>query len=173
MFFALAYIDYMKKNKAKLLVIILAIALFFITLFIILNSALDFETSHASSGVIVDIIVPDSAKDVLIDYKTPEYYIRKAAHFLEYAVLGCAVVGFAIAFSDYRRSKFNFLGFELFYVLSIAVLDEHIQSLSDRSSLTGDILLDFAGALTGIVLIHFIFYIIKRKKSKNRKNAEE
>jgi len=53
------------------------------------------------------------------------------------------------------------------------VFDEHFQSFSDRSSSTVDIFIDFAGALTGIVLIHFIFYIIKRKKSKNRKNAEE
>ena len=40
-----------------------------------------------------------------------------------------------------------------FYVLLVAVLDEHIQSFSDRTSSTGDILLDFIGSLTGFAAV--------------------
>ena len=70
------------RNTAEIFIVVFAIFSVLLTVFILSNSLLDFEASHKSSGAIVDIIIPDDAKDVLIDDKTPEYYLRKCVHFL-------------------------------------------------------------------------------------------
>lgn len=167
---AVIYYFYMKLGNVKIWVIVLSLALIGITVFILSNSLLDFEASHSSSGAIIDTIMPDGTKDVLIDDKTVEYYVRKAAHFLEYSLLGFAAISLSFVLTSLTKQNV-YVGFSLFYVLAIAVLDEHIQSLSDRSSSTFDILLDFSGSLFGILLSSVIFFCIYRSKYGKKQSA--
>ena len=155
-----------RLGKAQIFILIFAVLSILITLFILSNSLLDFETSHQSSGVIVEVIIPDDAKDVLIDDKTPEYYLRKCVHFLEYAALGYSVMSMLAALAFQSEKRRLCISCVMFYTLFIAVFDEHLQSFSDRSSSTSDILLDFAGALFGILIAVLLYFIHKKIRQK-------
>ena len=154
------------RNTAEIFIVVFAIFSVLLTVFILSNSLLDFEASHKSSGAIVDIIIPDDAKDVLIDDKTPEYYLRKCVHFLEYAMLGFAVMSFFGALSRKKESGRLHIGGVMCYTLFIAVLDEHLQSFTDRSSSTFDILLDFSGGICGILISLVVFFVVVNKLKK-------
>jgi len=138
-------------------------AILIFTLFIFGNSFAGYDMSHDTSNSISEIILPDKYSDsekVLL-------IIRKMAHLIEYAALGMAVMQFAkYVEKDYRKKLY---ALACFYVLFVAVLDEHIQSFSDRTSSTGDILLDFFGALIGfaiVLVVHFIYEKFKNKKER-------
>ena len=157
-----------KLNKVKIFTVAFALLSILITLFILSNSLLDFETSHKSSGAIVDVIIPEDAKDVLIDDKTPEFYLRKCVHFLEYAALGFVVMSLSATLARCKGNRRLYIGGVMCYTLFIAVIDEHIQSFSDRSSSTFDILLDFSGGMFGIFLSFILFYVLLNKIEKKR-----
>ena len=80
---------------------------------------------------------------------TYEAFVRKCAHFAEYAVLGaeCAAITVLLA----RRVASPHLWACLFAVLAIAVADEYAQAFAGRTSLAVDVVIDFSGALAGIV----------------------
>ena len=86
------------------------------------------------------------------------HIIRKCAHFTEYAVLGMTVV-FAVGekLKTVKRIIPVALGICAFY----AATDEiHQHFVPNRMGTVADVLLDSAGALTGILL----FLLITRKK---------
>jgi VanZ family protein len=139
-----------------------------ITVFIFSNSFKGYDASRYASDAVSNIILPH-------EYATSEtasLLVRKFAHLFEYAALGMAVMQFAkYVEKDYRKKLY---ALACFYVLFVAVLDEHIQSFSDRTSSTGDILLDFFGAIIGfaiVITIHFIF--VKLKNIKERRSLVE
>lgn len=90
-------------------------------------------------------------------------YIRKFAHFFEYAVLAF------FASRAFWSSSVNFLRrfwsiFAFLFVLIIASTDEYNQSFNiARTGSIYDVLLDCAGGITMIVL----FWFFTRKASKN------
>ena len=106
---------------------------------------MDYVASHDASGNVAVIFT-----DKVADKETLELIVRKSAHMIEYAFLGVPVI--CMSLRIYDRYKKPLLGFSLFYVLAVAVTDEHIQSFSDRTSSTGDIILDFFGAMIGFLL---------------------
>lgn len=72
-----------------------------------------------------------------------EHYIRKLAHFCEFALLGLLLCR---SFSAFGVKNFAATGYILFLGLLTAVIDEYIQSFSPgRGSMVKDVLLDFAG----------------------------
>ncbi len=145
------------SNAIKIMLISCVILL---TAFIFLNSGMDYTASHDSSQHIVSIISPDAEMQT----ESVEILIRKAAHLVEFAFLGAVVLCLAKEISN--TYGVNTLGFACFYVLAIAVADEHIQSFSDRTSSTYDIILDFIGALIGFLavwLVMKVYGVIKRK----------
>lgn len=87
--------------------------------------------------------------------------LRKAAHFSEFACLGVLLAGF------FRRRN---LGTAALCGLLSACVDESIQLFSPgRSSSLVDVWIDFAGVLTGIVLLHF-GHILWKKTRKTHKS---
>ncbi|MBE6933614.1 MAG: hypothetical protein E7462_00950 [Ruminococcaceae bacterium] len=141
-----------------------------ITLGIFINSCENTTVSYQSSGMIAQVIPSGDGADMV----SREILVRKAAHLIEFAVLGIAVIGLVL----FERSRFqrSVYGLALFYVLAVAVADEYIQSFSDRTSSTGDIVLDFLGALIGfgcVLLVHFIVRQMKKRKQSCRQNACE
>ena len=100
--------------------------------------------------------------------ETASLIIRKFAHLLEFAALGFTVMVFVECVKNDYRKKLHSTA--LFYVLVVAVLDEHIQSFSDRNSSTDDILLDFCGGLIGFFLAWLIALAYRKFKQQYLKN---
>ncbi|WP_195513619.1 VanZ family protein [Turicibacter sanguinis] len=93
----------------------------------------------------------ESQREIL--YKKVHYIVRKSAHFFEYAVLG----GLAFwMFQGFRVSFWNQVIYSLFMILSVAVMDEYLQSFVARTSSVSDILIDFSGGMTGILILYLI-----------------
>lgn len=138
-----------------------------ITVFIFSNSIRSYDASRNTSDAVSEIILPN-------EYATNEaisLLIRKIAHLVEYAALGCAVMLVVLAFRNDAGKMLYGTG--LFYVLAVAVIDEHIQSFSDRTSSTGDIILDFGGALIGFLVSWLVVKLytarIRRCKKTDRR----
>ena len=94
---------------------------------------------------------------------TYEAFVRKTAHFVEYAVLGAECAGLAIALS--KRVISPYLWMSLFAVLMAAVLDEAVQSFTGRTSLVSDVLLDFTGGLVGIAVVLLVVALVFKRNS--------
>ena len=109
---------------------------------IFLHSAMPAAASNAESGgvlAVVQMILPWITHGVL----------RKAAHFLEFAVL-------------HGARNFTLAKPMLFAVLT-AMTDETIQAFTPgRNCALSDVWLDAAGALTGAVLLWLIFKLRKK-----------
>ena len=151
-------------SKRKFRYEILLVLIFAITLFIFGNSIVGYDMSQNTSNSVSEIILPDkySGNETIL------LIIRKIAHLVEYAMLGFSVMLFVKCVEVNCGKKLYASAF--FYVLLIAVLDEHIQSFSDRTSSTGDILLDFFGTLIGFTIVLSLFFIfVKRKNMKKLK----
>lgn len=93
----------------------------------------------------------ESRREIL--YKKVHYIVRKLAHFFDYAVLG----GLAFwMFKEFRLTFWNQVIYSLFMTLSVAVMDEYLQSFVARTSSVSDILIDFIGGITGILILYLI-----------------
>lgn len=91
-----------------------------------------------------------------------EFFVRKAAHFCEFGLLGCEL---ALLFWLRGGLSFQNLCNSAFAALLSAVTDETIQIFSGRGSQVQDVVLDFCGAVTGILFISFIIQLIEKQKN--------
>ena len=89
-----------------------------------------------------------------------EHFVRKSAHFCEFGLLGCELI---LLFWLRSGVHFQNLCNAAFAALLSAVTDETIQSFSGRGSQVLDVVLDFSGALTGILLVSLL--MIEKRKS--------
>lgn len=100
---------------------------------------------------LLEFLFPTSPEDTLQLY---HFYIRKAAHFTEYAIL-------AVLFTRLFR-MLNFSWWAVLSLLScliVAALDEFNQSfISSRTSSPYDVLLDCLGALFAIATVWYFTY---------------
>ena len=153
----------MNTGKRNIKAVLLGLLVVSVVGFILLNSFLDSSDSHKLSDIILNWLFPNREQSSGGD---ASFWVRKAAHFIEYAVLGASIGSVAV----FMRNNFGkyFVGFSLFGVLSVAVIDEFIQSFSDRTSLVADILLDFSGAVVGLCLSVAIVVLFKYIKSKKK-----
>lgn len=115
------------------------------------------EISHGALQLIEQICENIGLKNVM-----SHHFIRKAAHFSEYFVLGILLTATTRAFFiNWRSHLFQ----PLFFGLLTAVVDETIQLFAEgRASQVTDVLLDFSGIVTGILLAVCILYIAQRIK---------
>ena len=75
--------------------------------------------------------------------------LRKLAHFGEFALLGLELAGL---FFLNRGRSFKSVCLSALCALAAASADETIQLFSGRAAMLKDVLLDFSGALTGILI---------------------
>lgn len=88
-------------------------------------------------------------------------FIRKAAHFFEYAVLAILAAQ-AFRYSDSDVSTKYWFGLSLVLVAVVASVDEFNQSFqASRTSSGWDVVLDIVGGLTALTVI----YLVRRRKS--------
>jgi len=78
--------------------------------------------------------------------------------------LGLFVCGFTICLG-YELDK-RFVSMPLLIVLLIAVGDEWLQVYTERGSLVTDVIIDFAGALAGLLMAAMLYKIILKIKTK-------
>lgn len=128
----------------------------------LIESAVRFFFPSASQSFITQVI------------SSAEFWVRKLAHFCIYAVLGA--LGF-LTFVSYTSIPF---ALRCFFSLLMSVLysmsDEYHQTfISGRSGELRDVLIDGAGALTGILFCAFIYGLIIhiRKKRKSKMNKKQ
>lgn len=153
----------MKKKYIWLLI-------FLYILFIFSNSLQVGSTSSSiSGGFTTTLLSLLKYIGIQIEYATLHHFIRKAAHFIEYAVLGILVF---IAIHIEPLLQNQALNFILFWILP-ASLDETIQVfVPDRNGCITDVLLDMSGFLTGSILIYLIHMLVK-KHSLHREHVSD
>lgn len=88
-------------------------------------------------------------------------FIRKAAHFIAYFVLGCLVLN---AFMQYDWSRWKSIGLTFGMSVAFAISDEfHQVFIPGRSGEVRDVLIDSLGAIVGI---SFLLFVIKRRSKQ-------
>lgn len=155
----------MLKNRAFL--IMTAITVLFIS-FIFLHSSMTGDTSSNESSSVL-VFVQSIINALCIPITLSELLIRKVAHFSEFAVLGVLVSTTFYIYDKTLKKYIKRLLSVFFICLATAVTDETIQLfVPGRSGQVSDVLIDFSGAFTGVIIVSVILMIIYRKKTKNR-----
>ncbi len=171
----------MTKNK-HIIINILRIAIpILITVlwlgFIYGNSLKSGEESGTQSGQ-VHQIVNEVAQNVGIQKPISEHFVRKSAHFIEFAVLGLLICADLWAFRVASFSKKLYISAPLLLCsvpicALLASVDEFLQRFSDsRGPSLKDVLLDTSGSATATVIFISVFiltYFIYKKSVLNNK----
>ena len=90
-------------------------------------------------------------------------FIRKAAHFAEFAALGLCVAGMTAAMGELHRCRYRSL--PLLICLLTAVCDETIQTfIPGRAGMPADVMLDFVGTAFGVAVCLGLFFRTRRRK---------
>ena len=150
--------------KVRHLLYLFAILSLLTAMFIWGNSLKSIPESSAQSSVIADKVQSVVDPQQKVERSVFHNLIRKLAHVIEFLFLGLFVGGFAICLG-YESDK-RLISMPLLIVLLIAVGDEWIQSYTGRGSLVTDVLIDFSGALAGLLMAAMLYKIILKLKTK-------
>lgn len=150
------------KNKKTFLILCLFTAIF--TVFIWYNSAISAKSSGNISKIVAELVLYFAEDVSTEEFDAVHLFIRKAAHFTEFCILG-------ILYGTIRRKiDGKIISFLIFFPISCtlftAVCDEFIQSFTGRGSSVRDIMLDFAGALTGIFITVALVTVSENSKCR-------
>lgn len=171
------------KNKQIAVWIVralLILAVLGVTAWIISNSLDDGTTSSEKSEIVTDIVqdvvdafVPEE-KEVIVS----EHFVRKLAHFTEYAILGvslfCAYLSFSFQKENFSLVK-KFCFIPALYAVALPFFDELvIQNISvNRGASPLDSLLDIGGAFTGMIVSLGVFFIVRAAAIHKRKSEKD
>ena len=152
------------KNKKRFLgglILFLLIILWTSFIFDMSTKTAD-ESSKISGGLLRTILF--YIKDLIwfdVEFSLLHNMFRKLAHFTEYAILGFLSVSFFTVINKPRI-------FCLIHCLSTAIFDEYLQYLTGagRSMQISDMITDFSGSLTAVIIFYIISYIIFRIKNR-------
>ena len=155
----------MNEKKRKVLSAVLICICIATVAFIWGNSMLDREASSNVSGSLLAAIEPIIR---LIGIESEgDRWLRKLAHFTEFGALGAELLFLAAVKGKLSLQAASNCAFA---ALLVALTDETIQLASGRGSQVTDVLLDFSGALTGILIAWLICLAIKRHHEKIKSN---
>ena len=120
------------------------------------------EQSGDMSGSILETMLAFFMPSVLKQPEKLEMFhliLRKCAHFTEFMILG-VLSSLALKYMKHGQKVIAGLG----YCILVAALDETLQLfVSGRAGRVMDVLIDSAGAVTGIVLVSF-FLVYKSRQ---------
>ena len=150
--------------KVKRWLWIFAVLSLLTVVFIWGNSLPSIAESKVQSTAVAEKVQPIVDPQQKIEPPTFHNYLRKAAHLLEFFVLGLFVCGFTICLG--LELKKRLISLPVLIVLLVAVGDEFIQNFAERGSQVTDVVLDFAGALGGLLAAVLIYKIIQKIKKK-------
>ena len=124
------------------------------------NSMLGSKASSDVSNSVLGALDPIIRRFGIVS--RDDLWLRKLAHFTEFAALGAELLFLAAV---KRKSGFQTASNCAFASLLVALTDETIQLVSGRNSQVLDVLLDFSGAVTGILIAWLICRIIKKHRA--------
>lgn len=130
---------------------------------IFINSSMIGASSNTSRLIrpLLEWLFPNSPEEIILIYHG---YIRKFAHFAEYAVLGFFAARAFWHSSTAILRKFWFF-WALLFVAFVASFDEYNQSFNpSRTSSIYDVLIDVAGGLFALAA----FFVIKARIEKQK-----
>lgn len=93
-----------------------------------------------------------------------DHFVRKLAHFFEFGLLGCELTLLFWLRYGLRLRELCLSALAAFLAASI---DETIQIFSSRGAQIKDVLLDFTGALTGILFTALLIWTVFEKRKKH------
>lgn len=144
-----------RKRWNIVLVLLLALTLAFIWG----NSLLPrTESQEISRGLLAELCAALETVGLHIDPQN-DHWLRKLAHFGEFALLGAELC--ALLFLNCRARPQGFVNCA-FAGLAVAVTDEALQLISNRGSQVQDVLLDFAGFVTGLLLWALLWSAVEK-----------
>jgi VanZ family protein len=149
-------------SRTRRLVILFAVMTLLITAFIWGNSLQSRAESSSQSSALAMLLKPLLDPFDRMDADSFHDLLRKAAHFVEFAILGLFAGGFTANLGKLRQRKYFCVA--LLITLTVAVADEYIQIFSGRGSMVSDVVLDYSGALAGLLLV--VLCCLPGRKSK-------
>ena len=150
----------MSEKKRRVLSTVLICLCIATVAFIWGNSMLGSKASSNVSNSVLDALEPIIRRFGIVSEN--DLLLRKLAHFTEFAALGAELLFLAAV---NRKSGFQTASNCAFASLLVALTDETIQLISGRNSQVLDVLLDFSGALTGILIAWLICRLIKKRRA--------
>ena len=168
-------------NKKTILSIILVIL--WACLIFVMSSMKSNESNNKSKSTINKVVeaTVETTNDLGITDKHPSENkmkqvieklngpLRKVAHASEFCILGILVY---MCLKAFNIKKYKIILFSILLSFIYACTDEFHQSfVQGRTSQFTDVLIDTAGAVIGVILISFIFYL--KDKRHNLKVKEE
>lgn len=98
-------------------------------------------------------------KSLGLGVELTDHIVRKSAHFCEFALLGCLSAWTGYLYNHRVLRNLTTVGF---VSLAVAVVDEMIQLAPvGRSAEVADVVLDFSGAVAGVIFFIIIVSIVK------------
>lgn len=83
-----------------------------------------------------------------------EYFIRKLAHFSLYTVIGLLSISLMFTYKIKTKKQIAIsLGIGLLYAISDEI---HQSFIPDRAPMLGDVVIDFSGVITGVLIVFLI-----------------
>lgn len=101
--------------------------------------------------------------------ETLHNFIRKLAHFAEFGALGLCVGGFTTNLGWLHGKRY--ISLPMLVTLATAVCDEFIQYFYARGSMVTDVVLDYSGALTGLLVVALFVWMRGKLASGKEKSA--
>lgn len=129
--------------------------------FIFSQSLLPATESSAESGRVIKFL-NGILESINIPPFITQYMARKAAHFIEFGVLGFCICAMLNSYTTKTViSGLSALG----GTALVAVTDESLQLISEgRSFQVSDILLDTVGGFTFILILSVVIFFVRKKK---------
>lgn len=150
-----------KENKRRIALWLLSATVLLTVGFIFSNSLKNSAESYSDSDSLTDLFGP-LVKAVFGEEADVSFWVRKAAHFAEFFILGvlsCSTVAFVG-----RRLA----GYVWFFVLAVAVIDEFVQKFTGRTSAVSDVIIDFCGAASGCLIVIALRAVVLRFRKKRK-----
>ena len=149
----------MKASVRKRRNIILGLLVLLTLAFIWGNSLLPREESQEiSRGLLAELCAVLENVGLYIDPQN-DHWLRKLAHFGEFGLLGAELA--LLLCLNRRQSVQGFINCA-FAGLAVAVTDEALQLISNRGSQVQDVLLDFAGFVTGLLVWALLWSAVEK-----------
>ncbi len=156
----------MNRIKHKITFTVSVILTILLTGFIFEGSMQTGEESGSLSDMVAEFVQRlFSPIGIELEFLPLARFIRKLAHFSEYALLAMC---FSTAVASVTDNMSLYLT-SLPYSVAIASLDEFAvqASTEGRAPMLTDVLIDSAGALFGALFVIFVVHLIKTKCSRN------
>ena len=122
------------------------------------NSLLSREVSGAISHFIADILGGEQGAS-----DEGHHFLRKAAHFCEFAALGATFLLWAGEVVEHRGFRLTLCAL---FGISVPLIDGTIQIFSGRGPALSDVWLDASGYAFGALLCTAVFFLVRRHREK-------